>query len=482
MKHMSGRKILSVLFLAVFLIISCLYIDPKRNSVRSDNMSFQPVKVTTKDEKSERTDFVDQNGKVTVAANLGYATMIVTKKENGLLEQYYDEQGKPAKRINGYFAVFREYDEQGNNIRDTYLDSEGNPMITSSGYAKEERIYNDSKQVVFATHYDTENNPVVSPFFGYGRINEYDENGNNIRITYIDTTGKAMMTAWGFASVFHSFYGNDSADRGRVENEYYFDDKGDPVALSLGQYGIHIEYNENGQESYITYLDADGEPITTNKGYTTIYRTYHADNSIATEQYYDSNGNPFPLPDGQYGILKEGDRTVYLDKNGKETFNIRRFLYNHPRIVIPAVLAAVLLSAVTGKKQNAVLLMFCIAVIVYMTLLFRGNEAASFSGFLRYYRRFFTNSTARSDILKNIWLFIPLGSVLYRLYPKTTVLFVPLVFSILIEGIQLISGSGTCELDDIISNSMGGWIGFGMGRLAEDIRLFIRIRKQIHFA
>ena len=150
--------------------------------------------------------------------------------------------------------------------------------------------------------------------------------------------------------------------------------------------------------------------------------------------------------------------------------------------MIPLALSVVILSALAGRKQDVIFLIFCIMAIAYMTLLFRDSKSAGYSGLLWYYRRMFFDSGARADIIKNIWLFIPLGAVLYRLYPPKAILLVPAVLSILIEGIQLFAGIGICELDDIISNSLGGWIGFCMSRLATDIKLSISNRKQRYSA
>ena len=49
---------------------------------------------------------------------------------------------------------------------------------------------------------------------------------------------------------------------------------------------------------------------------------------------------------------------------------------------------------------------------------------------------------------------------LYQLHPHKQILLIVLLVSFLIEGIQYFAGLGSCELDDIISNSLGGWIGF----------------------
>lgn len=75
------------------------------------------------------------------------------------------------------------------------------------------------------------------------------------------------------------------------------------------------------------------------------------------------------------------------------------------------------------------------------------------------YRLFKVSSELKMEILNNIWLFIPLGAILYRLYPKWRVVLLPIIVSVVIEVAQYILGVGLCELDDVISNGIGGLIG-----------------------
>ena len=101
-----------------------------------------------------------------------------------------------------------------------------------------------------------------------------------------------------------------------------------------------------------------------------------------------------------------------------------------------------------------------------MTLLYRENVLVN-SNFQLFwsYKKFFTNAGTRADILRNIWLFIPFGAMLYKIYPYKRILIVPCLLSIIIEAIQYFTGTGLCEVDDVISNIIGGAIGYGIGSL-----------------
>ncbi len=475
------NKKMRLLLAVFFLIISFMFINPIIRTKRS-NYSSNQLKMTTSviDEHTKRTDYIDSSGRITIAADLGYATMVVTQTEKGRLEQFYDKEGHPIRRGNGFYAVLREYDKQGNNIRNIYLDPEGKPEKTTNGYAIEEREYNDKKLLISVRYYDTEGNPTASPYFGFGRINEYDKNDRNTKTTYINESNDPLRTKLGYATIVRRYYPEDNPWKNKVESEFYFDETGKPIALSLGQYGVHKEYNEKGQEAVLTYLNADGQPVITNKGYTTVACTYQANNSVATELYYDLDGKPFSLSEGQYGIKREDGKTIYLNKDGNEILNLRTILYNHSWIVIVIATAVIVFSAIVGRKMNIVLFFLCICVIIYLTLMFRDGNETNKTSFLWHYKKFFSSREARAEIMKNIWLFIPLGAILYHLYPKKIILLVPVLLSLVIEGTQYITGTGYCELDDVISNSIGGWIGFYSGKVTTVLFLRINNWKQKH--
>lgn len=460
---LKDKKVLliwGVLF-AFYLVFSLLFITPDRKKLKAQYHSSELKTVITHDGNSETTGFLNSDGVITIAADLGYATKVTTKTENSVLERFYDDKGNPIHRYAGYYALLRINDERGNNIRITYLDINDEPMIITSGYATEERKYNDKGQVISVWYYDAIGNPVRTPSYGYGKINEYDKNGKVHRITFVDAVGEPMMTGQGYSTVSRNYYVTKGPENGKVESEFYFDGIGRPVSLALGQYGVHKEYDENGRESVLTYLDAEGNLIATTKGYTTIKRTFRANNSIATERYFDIEGNPFSLSEGQYGIKIEDGQKVYLSADGSEMFNLKTLLYNQSYLVIIFALIIVLLSAFLDKKLNFALLVLYTIAIAYITLMFReSGEGKMNLEFFWSYKSLFTNSENRADILKNIWLFIPFGAILYRLYPRKTALLIPVVLSMLIEAIQYFARLGICEFDDVISNGIGGGIGF----------------------
>ena len=115
---------------------------------------------------------------------------------------------------------------------------------------------------------------------------------------------------------------------------------------------------------------------------------------------------------------------------------------------------------VLPKRLSVVLTMVYVAFILYETLMFResGDARTNFVLF-SYAGKLLKEQSVRVGVINNIWLFIPLGTGLYRWFQKKWVLVVPFVMSVAIETTQYITGLGIAELDDVFGNTMGGWIG-----------------------
>lgn len=481
MKKLENQiKRMSALMGSAFFIISIFMLLPQtlsdKKMIRAKSLKQRIVM----EGDTERTDYVDENGRITFAADLGYATIITKKNENIAIEHFYDEKGDPIRRYSGYYGIIREYDENGRNYHVTYLGIDDLPVMTGYGYSDKYYTFYDNGKTKTEKYYDPIGNPVCSSAYGYGLIKEYDDNGDVISITYLNDEDQPMRGGLGYAIVKRNPYQTDGTEKGKAKSEFYFDEEGKPTALSLGQYGVYKEYDENGQECVLTYLDQDGNPIVTNKGYATVKKTYHANNRMASERYFDIDGNPISLNEGQYGVRNEDNQIVYLDRDGNESFNIRRLLYNHSWIIIPCATIIIILSILANNELNTILCILYIIAIAYLTLMFREGGERQFLGLFEYYGKIFLSSEAREDIVKNIWLFIPLGTILYGIYPKRVILLVPIVLSIVIEGIQFIAGIGFCEIDDVISNNLGGCFGFYIGKLTKELLQRINIRSHKH--
>lgn len=143
-----------------------------------------------------------------------------------------------------------------------------------------------------------------------------------------------------------------------------------------------------------------------------------------------------------------------------------RYASEHRQLLFGIVGTMVLISLLCSKEQNRRLLFLYAAVIIYMTLLNRKAGGRRFILTLFWsYRRFFEGEYFRSQIINNILLFIPLGTILSRLKPEWSTMRILILISVGIEILQYLSGRGFFETDDIISNSLGGLIGLTVGIL-----------------
>ena len=407
---------------------------------------------------------------------MGYATKIILYNNEQTIESYYDESGEPARQSGGYYAIKKTKNESTNSYNITYLGIDYNPILLTTGYTTLERTFTKTGSILTEKYYGLNDDPVCTDTNGYGLYNYFDENGKIIRTVYVDENNDPMVTVSGYAIKEYTYYTSDGPENGKVEKELYYNENEEPIQLSLGQYGVQKGYNEKGQNTIITFLDKNGKPTMTKQGYATIIRTLHADNSLATEYYYDANGNPIALSEGQYGIKKDGGIIVYLDKDGKEKINIKRVLFNQAIWVIIVAFIVVIISGLICKRGNAILLIINIFFIMYFVIMYRDkNETQTKMELFWSYKLFFENDEIRSEILKNIWLFIPLGSILYRLYPRKIILAVPFALSVAIEITQYTTGSGLCEIDDIVSNGLGGILGYGMASGLETIKKRLKI-------
>lgn len=471
---MKNKNLVGIIFLSLFIILSIMYIHPEKQKNTSGNLRL----VITKNESTEIFDYVDSDGNHVLASDKGYATKRIDKGDNFTVETFYDDKGEVVENNLGCSEIIKVYNSYGDLCTTSYFDSMKKPVIISEGYAVEQREYNKEHEIKSIRYFDHMNKPVCSILYGHGMNFEYNENGS-IKTTYIDVYNNPTLIAQGYSStISNSYIINDSIGN-KAEKTFYFNENGSPICLALGQSGVYTEYDNKGRAVLWTFLDRNGKPMITKKGYTTV-KVKYSDDGTVIEQYYDTGGNAVSIGEGRYGIKTKDGLFFYLDKTGHEQFNIKSLIYNKSWLAIVGSFFLFALSSFLNKKMNIYLSILYMLVIAYFTLLYRYDIEAHFPEMLWSYRKILIDSNARADIIKNIWLFIPLGFILTKIYPHKRIIFLFISISIVIEGIQLFTGFGICELDDIISNSLGGCIGFYFVKLTEDFIQRIKSWRCIH--
>lgn len=475
MKHSKrfdkSYAIITIVFLTLLVCFTVTTIngaDRKDEMVRSS--SLQEIQINDGD--VTRIEYRDHNGILTYASDKHFAICIRSLTDKGLLVEYYDKYGKPAKQNAGYYALKTIYNENKKVEEITYLGVDHKPIMISTGYSIAKYIYNDEKRIRETLFCDTNGEPIHTYSFAYGCKEQYNEEGQIVSITYIDDKARPTVTGQGFAIKHMEYY--DSGDStGKIGYVYYYDANEQPMPNYLGQYGEHIEYDEFGREKKKTYLNRDGQPTETILGYTTVLFTRYEDDRIKTETFYDQNGLPTCLSEGQYGKQYTQDgRTQYLDISGKVMINIKQELYNNNLLVITSCILVVIISLFVNKQFNFILLALYLVAIIYMTLMYRnGTDIPDINrGISDTLKKLFFSYKERQGVYNNILLFIPYGAILIKLYPHSSILIIPVITSIFIEMIQYYTGVGYCEVLDIIANSMGGAIGCFIGKKLDSVK------------
>ena len=448
------QKSVHALLLA-FVVASILFLLPYASVDHDSGFTSSDLEVKeTVEENVTNASYVNSDGVITDAIDMGYATVQRTRNANGQVteEFYLDAAGNPVERYGNYYGISYEYNSENVVIR--YLGADKQPMMLGAGYSAIVRTLVDGK-ATDDSYYDLNMQPVQCTSGYYGLHREYDEQGLNCAITYLDVNGQSVICTSGYAV---KTYQRDSD--GTVIGERYFDAEETPVKSSLGQYGEMYQRDEQGRISQITYLGADGNPAATNAGYTVLKRTYHRDGTANTDMYFDADGNPVALSKGQYGIKRSGKVNLLLDKNGRVMLCVDNILNGFPFMVVISGCVICLLILVLPKRVSILLTAAYVVFILYETLMFResGDARTNFVLF-SYADRFLTEQSVRVGVINNIWLFVPLGTGLYRKIQKKWVLLVPFVMSVAIETAQYITGLGIAEFNDVFGNTMGGWIG-----------------------
>lgn len=157
--------------------------------------------------------------------------------------------------------------------------------------------------------------------------------------------------------------------------------------------------------------------------------------------------------------------SMFYESVLSKTIELEYFLGKRPWLLTGIVVFLFIVSVMSDRKRNMALLIIYMLLVIYITLLCRISQSSrrvSLEIFASY-KFILTNEYLRIQILENIFLFMPLGTILVCLRPKWSTILFPVLISVIIESLQLITGWGEFEIDDIISNSLGGALGCSTG-------------------
>ncbi len=231
--------------------------------------------------------FKDAQGQL-VLNNRGFAILAWEYDERGnrVKEQHRDTSGQLVVEDSGYAYLIWEYDEHGRLIKQAYFDEHDRPYVGANGSSYTVIEYDEHGQGVWSA-YDAEGQLISG-----GDRNEavsiamtQDEQGNIIRMAYLDENGQPVMGPGGYAYIEYDYNGDDY----KIKEAYY--DTDGQLVLGYGVYAyVEYEYNEDGQIIKEAYYDTDGQLDIGDGGYAYVEYEYDDEGRMIKELFYDATG------------------------------------------------------------------------------------------------------------------------------------------------------------------------------------------------
>ena len=219
----------------------------------------------------------------------GYAEMRreYNVKREVVKESYYGEEGEPVELSEGYHSVEKEYDFSRNLISELYYDNEGKPVLVDGAYFKYIRLFNKKNQWVRTEYYDTEGDLILQNG-DYAIIERsYDDAGNVIVESYYGLQNEPVL----YNGRYHKSVKTYNEKKQCIKELYYGID-GELFLQDDGYAGYKIEYDDAGNLIKYTHIGLDEKPVKIESGYSIWRRTYNSRNQAIREEYFDVDEKP----------------------------------------------------------------------------------------------------------------------------------------------------------------------------------------------
>lgn len=276
------------------------YYNDRGQVIQQDYLDYdrQPMFVTQSGHATEKYKY-DDNGFLNevsfydvegnpIENNEGITTIKVTNDDKGNFLEYwvYGIDGNITMPKNGVAGTKYEYDDKGNILKVVYYDADKFPTNEYMGTYGNIYQYNDKNQIISICSLDKDLQ-VAPGLNGVTYIKyDYDNRGNNIRMSYYDVDGEKLINSgYGYAVAYSVFdeTGNN------VENGFLNADNRAVIPFGQGSAKIIYTYDENGNRNSARYYDASNR--------LTLVDINDEDYDIALSSVagynlkYDNNGN-----------------------------------------------------------------------------------------------------------------------------------------------------------------------------------------------
>lgn len=158
---MNRKKLSTIILLILIIAVSVLAVMPEKMVDHDSGDIASELEISESvDGNVTSTSYVNTEGEVTDAIDMGYATVQRTRNADGRIteEFYLDAEGNPVKRYDDYCGIAYEYADD--TVKITYLDDDGLPMMRSAGYATIVRTVDDNGRAIDDYYYDLDMQPV----------------------------------------------------------------------------------------------------------------------------------------------------------------------------------------------------------------------------------------------------------------------------------------------------------------------------------
>lgn len=154
----------------------------------------------------------------------------------------------------------------------------------------------------------------------------------------------------------------------------------------------------------------------------------------------------------------------------KDMMSVARYL---PYGLVAGIIVAIILSAINGRRVRknktpfsvAAITGFFMYIVILLFITVLSREGGSSKGIdLKLFSTWGINTRNNAYVIENILLFIPFGILCAWVFPAARKLWsdilIGAVVSLGIECLQLITGTGFFQIDDVLTNTLGMLIGY----------------------
>lgn len=251
----------------------------------------------------------------------GYASIVYKYDNFGNLvsEAYYDIDGKPIY-INMCSSIQYDYYPNGKVKECRYYDENQNLTLNNNWYSISRFEYDNNGNQIEISFYDVDSNPCYYKDGLYHRfVSEYDIKGNVIRETFWDINNHLTINEKGMYAVARYEYD----DHRNIVSYAYYDMQDKPCFVKDGFHIMRVQYDERGNICHQSYYDAKKNPCSNVNGASVIVTSHDLRGNITQIDYKNANGKNVNLNVYNYSIEKrdydEQNRlicTSFLNQDG----------------------------------------------------------------------------------------------------------------------------------------------------------------------